>query len=84
MIASIEPVSVFPGQATQLGLSDFYVIPNTTLNCQWQLLDSGNNVLTVGRTNLTSGQYVGWGGDADDDVYLPECYAANLGLTLVE
>lgn len=79
----ISPVSSYPGIAIWLSLSDFYAIPNTTLNCQYQLLDSGSAVLAYGRTSLTSGQYQGWDGTSNDDQYLPACYAQVLGLTIV-
>lgn len=83
MINAIQPVQVFPSTATLLQLTDFYAYPNSTLNCQWALLDSGNNVLSVGRTSLTPAQYSGWGGHVDDTVYLPDCFSQVLGLTLI-
>lgn len=82
MNVSIIPVLVFPATAVTVSFADFYCVPDTTLNCQYQLLDSGNAVLSVGRINLTSGQYTGWAGSVDDNVYLPACFALNLGLTI--
>ena len=82
ILSSIVPVATWPNPSVFLRLSDFYAVPNTTLNAQYEMLDSGSNVMAVARVNLTSGQYAGWGA-GNDDAYLAACYAENLNLTLV-
>lgn len=84
MIVAISPVTVFPVQAYQLALYSFSIIPNVTLTAQYRLLDISGNPLTTAQTiNLTSGQYTNWSGQANDNVYIPTCLAANLGLTYI-
>lgn len=83
MIASIQPVSVWPSTATQILFELFRVTPNVTLLAQYRLLDSGGAQLTVNEVSMTADQYSGWSGTVDDDVYIPSCLCANLGLTVV-
>jgi hypothetical protein len=84
MIVAITPVPMFPSSGCQLALYAFTIAPNVTLTAQYRILDCSGNPLTAPQNvTLTSGQYVNWSGQANDEVYLPTCLAANLGLTFI-
>lgn len=83
MIVDISGVQVFPVVATQISFFNFVVEPNITMTVQYMLLDVSGNGLKNGYVSLTLSQYTGWGGAVDDDIYLPACYAANLGLHVI-
>lgn len=66
--------------ATQLEIVDPQWVPNVTMNFEWRLLNADNEVCsTRKRAELTPAQYAAWG--ADDDAYVCECIATNVGLT---
>lgn len=80
MIVHISGVPVFPSVAVAISFFNFVDVPNNTLSASYMLLDAKSNGLAGGTVSLTSGQYTSWGGTVDDNVYLPTCYCANLGL----
>lgn len=84
MIVAISPIALFPVSGCQLVLYGFMVTPNVTLTASYRIMDvSGNALTSPGTVNLTSGQYYNWSGQVNDNMYLPQCFAANLGLTYV-
>lgn len=79
MIIPIQPVPSYPGSGVYLDVYNGVVELNTTAKFLYQLLDSGQNVVSRTWQNaLTSGQYANWG---DSDTYVAYCVAQNVGLT---
>lgn len=81
MYATIEPVSVFPAQATVLLVNNVNVQPGTSASYQWWLQDAERASLTTGTITLDGEAYAAWGAD---DEYLYRFTAESLGLTIIE
>jgi len=81
MKVQIQPISVFPGTATQLelvGVSIRRLAADGHATLTWQLKDSNGSPLKAGIVEIRGSDYQGWN---DDDPYLTDLVLAKLGLS---
>lgn len=89
MIYNIQPVQIFPGQATKILISqgsiNYYPFEPiegepTYAVFNYSLVDDAGKSLKNGGCGITKSQYEEWG---TDDSYIGQCVAQNLGLTIL-
>lgn len=84
MLKQITPVTVFPGTATHLKLSDLW---SSTIgqppSVRYHLMSADQESLKNGEVRLTQEQWDSWDDSVPDLDYVATCVATILGLTLV-
>ena len=80
MYAKIDPVQVFPGEASVLFINNVSVRPGVSASFQWWLQSDSGTQLTQGTLALDGAAYQAW----DVDTYLYEYTALQIGVTITE
>lgn len=77
----IKPVGGFPKPGVTLRVDNTIVsLTKNTANCQWAILDEDGTITSgPARSDISSEQMDGWGGDNE---YVVRCVATNLGLKI--
>lgn len=86
MRTSIQPVSVFPGQANELFVADNWSnsldsAPQFYFELRQTTEDQPTVPLKTGNVSMTVDQWSNWAIGANDEEYILFCIMTNLGLT---